>query len=145
MDELGFGLDRPELMGWAVTMTKAKGFTDVTCGNRWFSRFMRIAKQRYPDFCESRRSSIERKRAEKHKPAVFDHFFGKVVKKVYAKMHAEGTLATPEPRADQVYNVDEMHSNPEKKRSKKLGRAGRASKSQITFMAGGTSRSMSRR
>ena len=117
LDEKGFGLDRKELCNWTASMERVKGLKHVLCGKNCFYNFMDRAEIMYPDFCESGRSSIDRKRAAKHAPAVFDSFL-QMVQKKYNELYTNNILLTPSPKAHSVFNLDEIHFNPEKKTSK---------------------------
>jgi hypothetical protein len=81
---------------------------------------MKRAKAYKPDFAESKRSKMDVLRAQKQSPEVIGNFFN-MVDNIYAYHKREGHFEGDEPLPCNVYNVDEVHANPEAKHRKKLG------------------------
>ena len=120
-DFYGFGLDRRQLQVMArAWVRKATNLTNVDCGPCWFLGFMKRAKQYKPDFGETKRSKMDVMRAAKQSRPVINKFFD-MVSKIYAYHKKLGHFVGEEPAPEDVYNVDEVHANPEAKHKKKLG------------------------
>ena len=132
-DFYGFGMDRGELQLMAQRWCKRGGFKGVLCGKNWFRGFMKRAKQYKPDFGEAKRSKIDSMRTEKQSPEVISAFFDRV-DAIYAHHAKLGDFGpgklVPDPST--VFNTDEVHANPERKWTKKLGNNERLRKFAIT-------------
>lgn len=125
LDLLGFGFSPKEFRSWCQGIAASKGYNGVKCNRRWFHGFMQRARTTDAEFGVGKRSKIDIKRAQKHSPEVFDKFFD-MVKALYKKLHDEGVLATEVPEDWQIFNMDELHSDPEKKHAKVVGNQKRA-------------------
>jgi len=119
-DLYGFGFDRKQLQVMAKRWCKRLGYKETDCGNRWFLGFMRRAKEYKPDFGESKRSKMDVMRAAKQSPEVIGEFFD-MVDAIYEHGKKNGYFEGDGPAAEDIYNTDEGHANPESKHRKKLG------------------------
>ena len=111
-DNYGFGLDRAQLQRLARSWARAGGMRNVDCGRRWYHSWLKRAKEYKPYFGESKRSKMDVMRAMKQSPAVIAKFFT-MVRKIYAHHKTLGHFLGDEPDPEDVYNVDEVHANPE--------------------------------
>jgi hypothetical protein len=81
---------------------------------------MKRAREYKPSFGESKRSKMDVMRAQKQSPVVISKFFD-MLHNIYACHKKEGHFVGDEPAPEDVFNVDEVHANPEAKHRKKLG------------------------
>ena len=100
---------------WAKSIGLVAG-----CGKMWYYRWLKRAKLYKPYFGESKRSKMDVMRAQKQSPQVIRAFFSMVLK-IYAHHKELGHFTGDEPDPEDVYNMDEVHANPEAKHKKKLG------------------------
>jgi hypothetical protein len=130
MDLLGFGMTKAQFCGWCRDIAKKKGYKGAKCDRHWFDGFMKRGKGYDENFGIGKRGKLDVKRAQKHSAPVFDKFFD-LVKALYAKLFKDGVLKTAAPEDWQIFNVDELHSDPEKKYDKVVGHQKRKRKSKI--------------
>ena len=93
---------------------KAGYVLNIGCGRRWLLGFMKRTKEHKPDFGESKRSKMDVMRAQKQSPVVMNKFFD-IPEVIYAYHKKLGHFTGDEPAPEDVYNVDEVHANPENK------------------------------